>query len=160
MDNRGYIKKFILKMRRNEDRVIILRSVLRFACLGAGILTVCMLVSLIWHFYYAELVGIIAVGAAAAAGLIWGLVHRGNPVRTAVNLDSFGTKEKLVTAFEEIQKGEEIPEGSVKALQIEDAAVTLRMTEQMLREKHKKQQRKLLPWKELRSLLPSHSADL
>ncbi|MBQ8952443.1 MAG: hypothetical protein IJ065_15015, partial [Eubacterium sp.] len=149
MDNRGYIKKFVLNIRRNEDRVIIMRSVLRFACLGAGILTVCMLLSLIWHFYYAELVGIIAIGAAALFGLIWGIVHRGDPILTAVNLDSFGTKEKLVTAFEEIRKGEDIPEGSVRALQIEDAAVTLRQSEAFLREQHKKQQRKLLPWKEL-----------
>ena len=149
MDNRGYIKKFVLKMRRNEDGVIIMRSVLRFACLGAGILTACMLISLIWHFYYAELAGIIAIAAAAVFGLIWGFAHKGNPVATAVNLDSFGTKEKIVTAFEEITKGEDIPEGSIKSLQIEDAAATLRYSEKYLVEQHKKQQRKLLPWKEL-----------
>ena len=100
MKSRKYLKDYIHRIRRSQDRQSILRAVLRFACVGAVLLMICILISRLRHFYYADLIGVICISTAAAAGLIWGLIHRGRPEDTAVYLDSFGMKEKLITAYE------------------------------------------------------------
>ena len=134
MKSRKYLKDYIHRIRRSQDRQSILRAVLRFACVGAVLLMICILISRLRHFYYADLIGVICISTAAAAGLIWGLIHRGRPEDTAVYLDSFGMKEKLITAYEEIMRGsaDESDPGDIRNMQIEDAAATLRYREKAL----------------------------
>ena len=149
MNSREYIKKYVNKIKRSRDRQIIFCTVLGFACVGAGLLAVNVLFSHFRHFYYADLIGVICLAVSVAAGLIWGFRHRVGADETAVYIDSFGTKEKLITAYEEITRGkaDASDTNDIRNLQIEDAASTLRYMEKILTDEHKKRIRKQFPWK-------------
>ena len=106
------IKKYLIEQIKKCQLKMNLAKLIDFGVLAAavggigGIL--CELASFVWQFYYVHL----AAGLCFGAGLLIGLgyaVYRGADMKQAARrLDSFGLKERMITAYEQIQMEEAI----------------------------------------------------
>lgn len=72
-----------------------------FAAAGGILGMVCELVSLVRQFYYVHLAAGLCFGAGLLAGIGYALYRRADMKAAAGRLDSFGLKERMITAYEQ-----------------------------------------------------------
>ena len=76
---------------------------------AAGILGVaCELISLVIPFYYVHLAAGLCFAAGLVAGLVYAVCKRADMKQAARRLDSFGLKERMITAYEQIDNESEL----------------------------------------------------
>ena len=98
-----------------------------FAAAGGILGMVCELASLIWQFYYVHLAAGLCFGAGLLAGIGYALYRRADMKQAARRMDSFGLKERMITACEQMDS-----DGEFARLQRQDALVHYnRMLEQI-----------------------------
>ncbi|MCM1189114.1 MAG: hypothetical protein NC541_07425 [bacterium] len=116
MDSRRYLTEQIRKCRRKLNIAKILDSGILFAAAGGIFGIFCEVWSLIRPFYHAHLAAGICFAAGFAAGIGCAVYRRADMRRAAGKLDSFGLKERMITAWEQIDSEKEFA-----VLQREDA---------------------------------------
>ncbi len=113
-------KEYLWEEIKNCRNKMILAKVLDRGILAAaagGVLgMLCELASLVWKFYYVHLAAGLCFGAGFLVGALWALWRRADMRQAAMRLDSFGLKERVVTAYEQRDR-----EGELVLLQREDA---------------------------------------
>lgn len=79
-------------------------------CAAAGGILgmLCELASLVWQFYYAHLAAALCFAAGLLAGLGHAACRRVSLGQAARKLDSFGLKERMITAYEQMDKEDEL----------------------------------------------------
>lgn len=116
MDIKKYLADQIKKCKRKMNLAgLIDRGVL---CAAAGGIPgiCCELVSLFVPFYYAHLAAALCFGAGLLLGIGYAGYRRAGMRQAASRLDSFGLKERMITAYENLDK-----EDAFARLQREDA---------------------------------------
>lgn len=93
-----------------------------FAAAGGVLGTACELVSLVWPFYHVHLAAGLCFGLGLLAGAGCALHRRADMEQAARRLDSFGLKERIVTAYELMDKGVETGD-ALAEMQRQDALV-------------------------------------
>ena len=73
-----------------------------FAAAGGIVGILCELISLVWEFYYVHLAAGLCFAAGFLAGICYAVCKRANMEQAARRLDSFGLKERMVTAYEQM----------------------------------------------------------
>ncbi len=116
MDVRRYLTGEIKRARRKMNLARLLDSGIVFAAAGGIAGMLCELASLIRPFYYANLAAGLCFGAGLLAGIGYGGYRRADMKQAARRLDSFGLKERMLTAYENMDE-----EGGIARLQREDA---------------------------------------
>ena len=116
MDLKKYLTGQIRRCRRKMNIAKMLDKGVMFAGAGGIIGMVCELVSLFGPFYYVHPAAALCFAVGLLAGLIYGILRRYNMRQAAGRIDSFGLKERMLTAYE--QMGED---GEFARLQREDA---------------------------------------
>ena len=91
---------------------------IHFAAAGGILGMFCELASLIWPFYYVHLAAGLCFAAGFLAGIGFAFVKRADLKQAARRLDSFGLKERMITAYEQLDK-----ESEFARLQRQDAVV-------------------------------------
>ena len=124
MNEKEYLLSIIKKVRRRINTGILLRRTLEGLCLGlfAG-----ALVEAYAHFrpfYYAHVFSIAAVILGGGLGILFGCLQRKDMHAAAGKVDSFGLKERVVTAYESIDA-----QDTVSVLQRRDAVYGLSIVE-------------------------------
>lgn len=68
----------------------------------------CELASLVWEFYYAHMAAGICFGFGILAGMAYAVCRRADMRQAARRLDSFGLKERMITAYEQMEREEAV----------------------------------------------------
>ena len=89
-----------------------------FAAAGGIFGMFCELASLVWQFYYVQFAAGHCFAAGLLAGIVYALAGRADMKQAARRLDSFGLKERMITACEQLDK-----DGEFAQLQRQDAMV-------------------------------------
>lgn len=98
-----------------------------FAAAGGIFGIFCELVSLIWQFYYVNTAAALCFGLGLLTGIVYAVYKRADMKQAAGRLDSFGLKERILTAYENMDK-----EGELVQMQRQDALLHYnRMREQI-----------------------------
>lgn len=116
MDLKKYLTGQIRRCRRKMNIAKLLDKGVLFAAAGGILGMVCELVSLFVPFYYVHPAAALCFAVGLLAGLVYGILRRYNMRQAAGRIDSFGLKERMLTAYE--QMGED---GEFARLQREDA---------------------------------------
>lgn len=106
-------KVLIEQIRRCRNRMNLARIIdcgILFAAAGGVPGMLCELFSLLWPFYYAHLAAGLCFGAGLLAGIGYALYRRADMSQAARRLDSFGMKERMITAYEWMDRGDEAGE--------------------------------------------------
>lgn len=106
-------KALIEQIRRCRNRMNLARIIdcgILFAAAGGVPGMLCELFSLLWPFYYAHLAAGLCFGAGLLAGIGYALYRRADMSQAARRLDSFGMKERMITAYEWMDRGDEAGE--------------------------------------------------
>lgn len=106
-------KVLIEQIRRCRNRMNLARIIdcgILFAAAGGVPGMLCELFSLLWPFYYANLAAGLCFGAGLLAGIGYALYRRADMSQAARRLDSFGMKERMITAYEWMDRGDEAGE--------------------------------------------------
>lgn len=105
------IKKYLTaQIKRCRNRINLARFIdcgIVFAAAGGVPGLVCELASLILPFYYVHLAAALCFGMGLLAGAGYALYRRASMEQAARRLDSFGLKERMVTAYELMDQGAE-----------------------------------------------------
>lgn len=80
---------------------------IRFSAVGGILGIICELISLFWQFYYAHLAAVLCFGAGCLAGAGYAIWKRASMEQAARRLDSYGLKERMVTAYEQLDRDNE-----------------------------------------------------
>lgn len=114
------IEKYLVDQIRRCKRKMNLASLIDrgVLCAAAGGIPgiCCELVSLFVPFYYAHLAAALCFGAGLLSGIGYAVYRRAGMRQAASRLDSFGLKERMLTAYENLNK-----EDAFASLQREDA---------------------------------------
>ncbi len=107
MNEKKYLIEQIKKCKRKMNLAKLLDCGILFTALGgvAGIL--CEMISLVWQFYYVNLAAGLCFAAGCLAGIAYGGYKRADMARAASRLDSFGLKERMITAYEQAEREDE-----------------------------------------------------
>ena len=116
MDDREYLIQQIKACKRKMNMAKVIDSGILFAAAGGILGMACELVSLVRQFYYVHLAAGLCFGAGLLAGIGYALYRRADMKAAAGRLDSFGLKERMVTAYEQKDS-----EGEFALLQRQDA---------------------------------------
>lgn len=104
MNERDYLRQQIKACRRKLNRAKLLDSLVLFAAaFGVGGI-LCEGISIFVPFYYAHAVTAACFGAGVLAGSIYAVCKRVSMRQAAGKLDSFGLKERMITALELMDK--------------------------------------------------------
>lgn len=79
-----------------------------FAAAGGILGIFCELSSLVWQFYYVHLAAGMCFVAGFLTGGIYAIWKRANMKQAAIQLDSFGLKERMITAYEQLDLENEL----------------------------------------------------
>lgn len=105
------IKKYLIaQIKKCKNRMNLARLIdcgIVFAAVGGLFGMACELASLIWPFYYVHLAAGLCFGLGLLAGTGYAIYRRADMGQAARRLDSFGLKERMVTAYELMDKGGE-----------------------------------------------------
>lgn len=118
MDSKEYLTEQIKKCKQKMNLAKLIDCGILFAAAGGILGMVCELASLIWQFYYVHLAAGLCFGAGLLAGMGYALYRRADMGKAARRLDSFGLKERMITAYEQMGQEHEFAR-----LQRQDAAV-------------------------------------
>ncbi|MCH5250305.1 MAG: hypothetical protein J1E98_10235 [Lachnospiraceae bacterium] len=120
MDQREFIN-IIRSYRRRLNLAEFLKRLMFALSIGAGVGIVFQLLSFVMPLYYVNLYTVIALILAVAAAVFVSLVRRSTMKQAALVMDSFGFKERIITAYEHMREN-----GVLPALQRNDAMEQLR----------------------------------
>lgn len=120
MEQREFVE-IIKSCRRRMNLAALFRKLLFALSVGAGAGILFQAAALAVPFYYANLYTAAALLLAAAAGIAAAFARRGTMGEAALVMDGFGFEERIVTAYENLNK-----EDSLIVLQREDAMRHLR----------------------------------
>ena len=107
MDIGKYLMTQIRKCRNRMNLARLIDCCIVFAAAGGVPGMICELVSLVRPFYYAHLAAALCFGLGLSAGAGYALCRRSDLEVAARRLDSFGLKERMVTAYELMDRGTE-----------------------------------------------------
>ena len=116
MDGKEYLIRQIKACRRKMNAAKLIDCGILFAAAGGIIGMVCELVSLVRQFYYVHLAAGLCFGIGLLAGVGYALYVRADMKQAACRLDSFGLKERMITAYEQLDG-----DGEFAQLQRQDA---------------------------------------
>ena len=122
MDIRKNLTVQIKKCRNRMNLARLIDCAIVFAAAGGVLGTACELVSLVWPFYHVHLAAGLCFGLGLLAGAGCALHRRADMEQAARRLDSFGLKERIVTAYELMDKGVETGD-ALAEMQRQDALV-------------------------------------
>ncbi len=120
MDIRKYLITQIRKCRNRINLARLIDCGIVFAAAGGVPGMICELVSLVRPFYYAHLAAALCFGLGLLAGAGYALYRWSDLEAAARRLDSFGLEERMVTAYELLDRGAETGDVWVQ-LQRQDA---------------------------------------
>ncbi len=122
MDIKKYLREQIKKCRNRMNLAKSIDCGILFAAAGGVVGMLCELFSLVRSFYYAHLAAGLCFAAGLLAGIGYAVYRRADMCQAARRLDSFGLKERMITAYElmdaEAEEGEDLAE-----LQRQDAVL-------------------------------------
>ncbi len=120
MDIKKYLREQIKKCRDRMNLAKCIDCGILFAAAGGLPGMLCELASLVWPFYYAHLAAGLCFAAGLLAGVGYAIYRRADMSQAARRIDSFGLKERMITAYELLERpdGEELAQ-----LQRQDALV-------------------------------------
>lgn len=107
MDSREYLIQQIKACRRKLNTAKIIDCGIFFAAAGGIPAMICELASLVWQFYYVHLAAGLCFGAGLLAGVGYALYRRADMKQAAGRLDAFGLKERMITAYEQMESENE-----------------------------------------------------
>ena len=107
MDSKQYLLDQIRKCKRKMNLAKLINFGILYAAAGGIFGMLCEVVSLFIPFYYADLAAILCFGAGLLVGICYAVYRRADMKRAAGRLDSFGLKERMLTAYENIDKEDE-----------------------------------------------------
>lgn len=110
MDNIKYLTEQIRMCRKKMNLARILDYSVIFAAAGGIMGMLCELASLIWPFYYVHLAAALCFLIGLLAGIGYAIYRRADMRQAAMRLDSFGLKERMVTAYELMDRKNELAE--------------------------------------------------
>lgn len=114
MDIKKYLREQIKKCRNRMNLAKSIDCGILFAAAGGVVGMLCELFSLVWSFYYAHLAAGLCFAAGLLAGIGYAVYRRADMSQAARRLDSFGLKERMITAYElmdaEAEEGEDLAE--------------------------------------------------
>lgn len=133
MDIRKYLTEEIRKCRRRMNLAKLLDYGTVFAAAGGVLGMGCELVSLIRPFYHAHLAAVMCFAAGLLAGIGYAVYRRADMKQAAGRLDGFGLKERMLTAYEWMEKPEEEAGNAFVMLQRQDAYDCYRQNREKIR---------------------------
>ncbi|MBO5282354.1 MAG: hypothetical protein J6B43_04405, partial [Lachnospiraceae bacterium] len=133
MDIRKYLTEEIRKCRRRMNLAKLLDYGTAFAAAGGVLGMGCELVSLIRPFYHAHLAAVMCFAAGLLAGIGYAVYRRADMKQAAGRLDGFGLKERMLTAYEWMEKPEEEAGNAFVVLQRQDAYDCYRQNREKIR---------------------------
>lgn len=107
MDIKKYLIEQIKKCKRKMNTAKLIDFGILYAAAGGILGIFCELASLIWQFYYVNLAACLCFGAGLLAGIGYAVYRRADMKQAAGRLDSFGLKERMLTAYENMDKEDE-----------------------------------------------------
>lgn len=128
MDERQYLQKQILKCRRKMNWARLLKKSSFFMTLGGVAAILLEAVSLVFPFYYVHMWAVGSVAAGFAVGIVCAVIMRTGMKEAAQKLDGFGLKERVLTAYENLQQDNELVR-----LQRKDAVCSLAEAKECIR---------------------------
>lgn len=102
MDNKKYLTEQIRKCRYKMNTAKRIDCGILFAAAGGIAAILFELISLVWEFYYVHLAAGLCFLVGFLAGICYAVWKRVNMEQAARRLDSFGLKERMVTAYEQM----------------------------------------------------------
>lgn len=108
MENIKFLTEQIKICRKKLNLAKILDYGVIFAAAGGIIGMLCELASLIWPFYYVHLAAALCFLIGLLAGIGYAIYRRADMRQAAMRLDSFGLKERIVTAYELMDQESEL----------------------------------------------------
>ena len=130
MEEREYIKKLVKKHKDKMNAAILLKWTLTGVSAGLTAALVVLGIAFIVPFYYANLFAIAFVAVGFIAGIVIGICKRTTSRKAALDIDKRGFKERVITAFEAVDK-----EDAVHVMQRKDAINHLRGREKSIKVK-------------------------
>lgn len=118
MDIEKYLIEQIRKCKRKMNLAKLIDSGVFCAAVGGIPGICCEMVSLFVPFYYVHLAAALCFAAGLLAGVVYAVCRRADMKQAASRLDSFGLKERMLTAYENLDK-----EDAFAGLQREDARI-------------------------------------
>lgn len=100
MENIKYLTEQIKICRKKMNLAKVLDYGVIFAAAGGIMGMLCELASLIWPFYHVHPAAALCFGIGLLAGIGYAVYRRADMRQAAMRLDSFGLKERMVTAYE------------------------------------------------------------
>jgi hypothetical protein len=128
MDDKKYLSGKINKCRRRINLALVLDKGIVCLAISAVAAILLEVYSLIRPFYYVNYFVIFCVILGALFAVIFSIISRCDMKKAALAIDRFGLKERVVTAFEQLKKDDDI-----SILQRKDAAEKLREKEKDIR---------------------------
>ena len=104
MDTEKYLTDQIRRCKRKMNLASLIDTGILCAAAGGIPGICCELVSLFVPFYYAHLTAALCFGAGLLAGICYAVYRRAGMRQAASRLDSFGLKERMLTAYENLDK--------------------------------------------------------
>ena len=108
MDIKKYLIEQIKACKRKMNIAKLINMGIVFAAAGGILGILCELASLIWQFYYVHLAAGLCFAAGFLAGIGYAVYKRADMTQAARRLDSFGLKERMITAYEQMDKESEL----------------------------------------------------
>ena len=101
-EEKEYIKRTIKSHKGKMNAAILLKWMIRGLSAGLVAALFILIIAFLTPFYYANLIAVILIAAGFTAGLTVGMLKRINDRKAALDIDSHGLHERVVTAFEAI----------------------------------------------------------
>ncbi len=133
MDIRKYLTDEIRKCKRRMNLAKLLDYGILFAAMGGVLGIGCELVSLARPFYHAHLAAGLCFAAGFLAGVGYAVYRRADMRQAAGRLDGFGLKERMLTAYEWMDRTDEEAENAFVRLQRQDAYDCYRQNREKIR---------------------------
>lgn len=139
MDEKNYLLAQIGKCKRKLNLALLLDRSVVFATIGFLAAAGLEIISLFLPFYYVHVAVMALAAVFLAAGIILALCHRRKERDAALKLDSFGLKERVITAYEHLKE-----ENPCVLLQRQDAIRCLKGAGESIRIPLRPEGRKIL----------------
>lgn len=120
MDEKKYLCGQIKACRQKLNLAKLLDNSVLYMAVGGVAAVLLEAVSLFWPFYYVHIWAAACVAAGLVCGIILAIIRRSDMKQAAGKLDSFGLKERVLTAYENLEE-----ESSFARLQRKDAVSRL-----------------------------------
>lgn len=128
MDIKKYLIEQIKACKRKMNTAKLIDMGIVFAAAGGIFGILCELASLIWQFYYVHLAAGLCFAAGFLAGIGYAVYKRADMSQAARRLDSFGLKERMITAYEQMDR-----EGELAQMQRQDALSHYRQVQDQIK---------------------------